>query len=142
MSELKNFNHLSTARTMAFLMVLQMILGLSLNFYFLRPILGFNDSIDVESLPIILGCAALTAIVISSINLVFGLLLPKEAMLKHLRSFISLMAFATVGIAFSAYEYAQLSEYVTYLVYNYSADSGAVSSANDVTKKSFGNRKK
>ena len=104
------------ARAIAGLMLLQMILGIALNFYFLKPVLGYDGSVPNDQITQILGVATLVALLISSINLMFGLLLPKQVTTNHNKLFMTLMAFATVGISLCAVEYAQLSEYVSFLI--------------------------
>lgn len=105
----------SIARLLACLMLVQMILGIVLNFHFLKPILKYDGSTSAQELIFILGCATLVALIISSLNLIFSLLLPKERVSKHNSMFITTIALATVGIALCANEYAKLSEYVVFL---------------------------
>ncbi|MBQ4863238.1 DUF4386 family protein [Pseudoalteromonas sp. MMG013] len=115
MSSIYYPNHKVAAKTIAGLMLLQMALGLLLNFYFLTPILTFDDSASIEEITVILGCATLVALLISAMNLVFGLLLPKSRIKEYEGTFISLIVLAAVGIALCAYEYAKLAEYVSFL---------------------------
>ncbi|MBQ4847532.1 DUF4386 family protein [Pseudoalteromonas sp. MMG005] len=115
MSSIYYPNHKVAAKTIAGLMLLQMALGLLLNFYFLTPILTFDGSASIEGITVILGCATLVALLISAMNLVFGLLLPKSRIKEHEGTFISLIVLAAVGIALCAYEYAKLAEYVSFL---------------------------
>lgn len=118
MSLLNNSNK-SIARLLACLMLVQMILGILLNFHFLKPILRYDGSVSAQQLTFILGCATLLALIISSLNLAFGLLLPKDRVNRDNGMFVSLIALATVGIALCAVEYAKLSEYVVFLTTSY-----------------------
>ena len=68
MSLLNNRNK-SIARLLACLMLVQMILGIVLNFYFLKPILRYDGSVGTQELIYILGSATLVALIISSLNL-------------------------------------------------------------------------
>ncbi|OHU85688.1 MULTISPECIES: DUF4386 family protein [Pseudoalteromonas] len=111
----KSLTRTQSARIIAIMMLLQMVLGLLLNFYFLKPILVYNGEPPISDLTSILGGATLVALMISTMNLAFGLLIPKESINQHSSLFITIVVFATVGIAMCAYEYAQLSEYVIYL---------------------------
>lgn len=122
MSTIENVNTRLAAKTIAGLMVLQMVLGILLNFYFLKPLLTYDGSASVEEITFILGCATLVAILISSINLMFGLLLPKSRIETFSRTFTFLIVFAAVGIALCAVEYAKLAEYVTYLSSSFASD--------------------
>lgn len=115
MSNLTHQNYKSASRVIAGLMLLQMGLGILLNFYFLKPVLQYDNSVSPESLNFILGVAMLSALLVSSINLAFGLLLPRSDIKKHFKTFVFLIVFASVGIAMCAYEYAKLSEYVSFL---------------------------
>lgn len=115
MSTINQHNDQFNAKTIAGLMLVQMTLGLLLNFYFLKPVLAYDGSASVEEITFILGCATLVALLISSINLAFGLLLPKTRIKEYHRTFIFLIVFASVGIALCAYEYANLAEYVSFL---------------------------
>lgn len=115
MSTVNQHNYQFNAKAIAGLMLVQMALGLLLNFYFLRPILAYDGSASVNEVTFILGCATLAALLISSINLVFGLLLPKDRIKEYHRTFTFLIAFASVGIALCAYEYANLAKYVSFL---------------------------
>lgn len=115
MSSIYYPNHKVAAKRIAGLMLLQMALGLLLNFYFLTPILTFDGSASIEEITVILGCATLVALLISAMNLVFGLLLPKSRIKEYEGTFISLIVLAAVGIALCAYEYAKLAEYVSFL---------------------------
>ncbi|WP_199608735.1 hypothetical protein [Flocculibacter collagenilyticus] len=110
-----NLNPTHSARIIAIMMLLQMVLGLLLNFYFLKPILAYNGETLVSDLTSILGGATLVALMISTMNLAFGLLIPKKSINQHTTLFITIVVFATIGITLCAYEYAKLSEYVTYL---------------------------
>ena len=125
------------AKILASLMLLQMILGIILNFIFLKPILSFNGTASTDELTFILGFATLTALVISSMNLSFGLLLPKDKTNQHNRLFITLIVFASIGITLCAYEYAQLTEYVSFMFHHYMTDAGSNSLAVDYMKKSL-----
>lgn len=102
-------------KAIAGLMLIQMALGLLLNFYFLRPVLRYDGSTPVESVTFILGCATLTALVISAINIAFGLLLPQQKIKQHWRTFVFLLVLATVGLTLCAYEYARLAESISFL---------------------------
>ena len=119
MTDLNNLTQRHAARTIGALMLIQMVLGLLLNFYFLKPILRYDGSLSVDETTLILGCATLCALIISSLNLVFGLLLPPNQLKKYFRTFIAMVVFASIGMAFSVYEYAQLSEYVSFLTTTY-----------------------
>jgi len=111
-----------TARLLASLMLLQMVLGLLLNFFFLKPILSFDGTTSSEELTFILGVATLVALLISSLNLGFGLLLPKNKVNQCYRLFILLIVFASVGISLCVYEYARLAEYVSFLSNTHAVD--------------------
>ena len=124
------FNNQPAIKAMAALMLMQMLLGLLLNFYFLKPILSFDGSTTTDELNTILGGATIVALVISALNIVFGLLLPKAVTEFYSRTFTMLLAIATVGITLCAYEYAQLAEYVTFLTTYYQENSTL-----EVTKK-------
>lgn len=115
----------NSARLLASLMLGQMVFGIILNFHFLKPILRYDGTVSAEQLTFILGCATLLALVVSSLNVVFGLLLPKVKIKEHPGLFITLIAFASIGIAMSANEYAKLSEYVVFLSSTYSFDAAA-----------------
>ncbi|CAM4046034.1 hypothetical protein BIW53_10600 [Pseudoalteromonas byunsanensis] len=107
-------NHIS-AKALAGLMLVQMALGLLLNFYFLKPILRYDGSTSVEEITFILGCATIVALIISAINIAFGLLLPQEKTKEYWRTFVFLIVFAGAGLTLCAYEYAQLAKYVSFL---------------------------
>ena len=131
---LLNSSNKSIARFLACLMLVQMILGIVLNFYFLKPILRYDGSVSTQELIYILGSATLVALIISSLNLVFGLLLPKDRVSRHGGMFITLIALAAVGIALSTVEYAKLSEYVVFLTGGY-LDAGSSSETFEPLKK-------
>lgn len=124
----------SIARLLAFLMLAQMVLGIVLNFHFLKPIMKYDSTANAQDLVFIVGCATLVALFISSLNLTFGLLLPRDRVIKHSSTFITLIALATVGIALCAYEYAKLSEYVVFLTTTYT-DIGATNVAIEPLRK-------
>ncbi|MCC2606784.1 hypothetical protein [Planctobacterium marinum] len=115
MSTTNYFSDNRAAKILASLMLIQMAMGLILNFHFLKPILRFDGSATSEELNFILGCATLVALLISSINLIFALLLPKERVIEHTEIFVPIIVFATAGITLCAVEYARLAEYVTFL---------------------------
>jgi len=123
MSTIIQHNDQFNAKAIAGLMLVQMTLGLLLNFYFLRPVFAYDGSTPVEDISIILGCATLVALLNSSINLAFGLLLPITRIKNYYRTFTSLIVFASVGIALCAYEYANLAEYVTFIASPFANDS-------------------
>ncbi len=133
MSILNNVSDNYRAKTLAGLMLTQMALGILLNFHFLSPILRYDGSMATQEVIFILGFATLLALLISSLNLVFGLLLPKDRVKQQQSTFIALVVFAGVGIALCATEYAQLSKYVAFLTSTYSFDAGA----NDATLEHF-----
>ena len=116
------YRHRQAANTIAVLMLVQMVLGLLLNFYFLKPIFKYDGTTASESIHFVLGCATLIALFISSINLALGLLLPKAQITQQIRTFILLVIFAGVGIALCAGEYAQLAKYVTFLPNSFEGD--------------------
>lgn len=128
-------NNKSSARLLASLMLTQMVFGILLNFHFLKPILRYDGTVPAEQLSFILGSATLLALVISSLNVVFGLLLPKAKTKEHRDLFIALIAFASIGIAMSATEYAKLSEYVVFLSSTYSFDVAASDTTLEYLKK-------
>ncbi|MDO6444608.1 hypothetical protein Q4493_02350 [Colwellia sp. 1_MG-2023] len=133
MSLLNNSNK-SIARLLACLMLVQMLLGIVLNFYFLKPILRYDGSVGTQELIYILGSATLVALIISSLNLVFGLLLPKDRVSRQSGMFITLIVLAAVGVALSTVEYAKLSEYVVFLTGGY-LDAGSSSETFEPLKK-------
>lgn len=114
-----------SARLLASLMLGQMVFGILLNFHFLSPLLRYDGTLSGEQLTFVLGSATLLALVISSLNVVFGLLLPKEKTQEHSSLFTTLIVFASIGIAMSANEYANLSEYVVFMSSTYSFDTSA-----------------
>ena len=118
-------NNRFNANALAGLMLLQMVLGILFNFVFLRPILGYDGSTSSEELSFILGCATLAALFISSINIAFGLLLPKDKTQEYFRTFVFLIVFATAGLTLCAHEYAQLGESITFLTSPAAADPNA-----------------
>lgn len=122
MNMLKQSEGKNLAKLLASLMLAQMVLSILLNFYFLKPILRYDGTVAAEQLTFILGCATLLTLVVSSLNLVFGLLLPKAKIKEQQGLFITLIAFASIGIAMNASEYANLSNYVVFLSSNYLAD--------------------
>lgn len=135
MDMLRRDNNKSSARLLASLMLGQMVIGILLNFHFLSPVLRYDGTLSTEQLTFILGCATLLALVVSSLNLVFALLLPKEKIKEHSGLFVTLIAFASVGIAMSANEYAKLSEYITFLSSSYSFDEAARDTTLEYMKK-------
>ena len=125
MSTTLHSNNRFNANAMAGLMLLQMVLGILLNFVFLRPILGYDGSTSNEELSFILGFATLAALLISSINIAFGLLLPKDKTQEYFRTFVFLIVFAAAGLTLCAHEYAQLGETITFLTSPAAADPNA-----------------
>jgi hypothetical protein len=125
MSTTLHSNNRFNANALAGLMPLQMVLGILLNFVFLRPILGYDGSTSNEELSFILGCATLAALFISSINIAFGLLLPKDKTQEYFRTFVFLIVFAAAGLTLCAHEYAQLGETITFLTSPAAADPNA-----------------
>lgn len=109
------FKKCTSSKAIGCLMLLQMALGLLLNFYYLKPILAYDNETPIEVINTILGVATLLALVVSALNLVFGLLLPKQQIKRQFRTFRVLVLLATAGIVMCANEYAQLSKYVTFL---------------------------
>ncbi|NMP30656.1 hypothetical protein HII17_03690 [Thalassotalea sp. M1531] len=135
MNMLRQDNNKNSARLLASLMLGQMVFGILLNFHFISPVLKYDGTLSAEQLTFILGCATLLALVISSLNVVFGLLLPKSKIKEHSGLFIALIAFASIGIAMSANEYAKLSEYVVFLSSTYSIDAAASDTTLEYMKK-------
>ncbi|MFC3092933.1 hypothetical protein DRW07_01770 [Alteromonas sediminis] len=122
MQMLKQEKDMRLARVLASLMLAQMVIGILLNFHFLKPLLRYDGSVPAEQLTFVLGCATLLAMFVSSLNVAFGLLMPKAKVKEHQGMFIALIAFASIGVAMSASEYAKLSEYVAFLSSTYSVD--------------------
>lgn len=119
MSTIQNQKSQSGAKAIALLMLIQMALGLLLNFYFLKPVLRYDGSAPIETITFILGCATLVALIISAINIAFGLLLPQEKIKEHWQTFVFLIVFAAAGLTICAYEYARLAESITFLSSNF-----------------------
>ena len=135
MNMLRKDKNKNSARLLASLMLSQMVVGILLNFQFISPVLRYDGTLSAQQLTFILGCATLLAMVISSLNVVFGLLLPKDNTKEHSGLFIMLIAFASIGIAMSANEYAKLSEYVVFLSSSYSIDAAASDTTLEYMKK-------
>ncbi len=135
MNMLRKDNNKNSARLLASLMLSQMVIGILLNFHFISPVLRYDGTLSAQQLTFILGCATLLALVISSLNVVFGLLLPKDNTKAHSGLFVMLIAFASIGIAMSANEYAKLSEYVVFLSSSYSIDAAASDTTLEYMKK-------
>lgn len=104
----------NSARLVGSLMLAQMIFGILLNFFILTPILKLDAQSVTSSLPYLVGFSTLLALLLSSFNIAFGLLLPRSMTQRTSRTFMFMVIFASVGFVLCALEYINMTKYVSY----------------------------
>ena len=106
---------MKSARIIGVLMLVQLVFGILLNFYFLKPILTLNAQSIASNLSFLLGFSTILALLLSSFNIAFGVLL-QRVINDHTNSIIKLVIiFASVGFTLCALEYAKMTEYVSFV---------------------------
>ena len=87
---------MKNARLIGILMLIQLGFGILLNFFFLKPILNLDAQSVTATLPYLVGFSTLLALLLSSLNIAFGLLLPKEITQHFNNTFILIIIFFLV----------------------------------------------
>ena len=107
---------LTTAQLVGCLFLFQLAGGIFLNFFMLKPIFTGTNNSGFE-ISTIMGLATLLAIALSSINLITTLLCHKNFSRTQSKHFLLTIAFATIGIAFTAVEYTRTAEFSAIVSY-------------------------
>ena len=97
------------------LMLIQMGLGVFLNFFLLQPILSMGAEGLAAGMSGLLGFSTLLALALSSLNILYVQLLPRTVSSTFPNSTTLVIVFATAGFGLCAVEYAKLTEYVSYV---------------------------
>ncbi len=106
-------------------MLTQMGLGIFLNFFLLQPILSLDADALSAGMPLLLGFSTLLALVLSSFNILYVLLLPRTVTSIFQNSTTLIIIFAAAGFVLCAVEYVKLTEYLSYageLIIQFGAD--------------------
>lgn len=96
------------------LMLIQMGLGVFLNFFLLQPILSLGVEGPAAGMSGLLGFSTLLALALSSLNILYVQLLPRTVKSTFPNSTTLVIVFATAGFGLCAVEYVKLTEYVSY----------------------------
>lgn len=119
------------------LMLTQVIFGILLNFFMLTPILKMDAQSVTSSLSFLVGFSTILALVLSSFNIVCGLLLPKAVTHNTSRTFILMMIFASAGFVLCALEYIKMTEYVSYATQIFQQSSDAITAGQESFRKTL-----
>lgn len=103
-----------SARIIGVLMLIQVTLGILLNFFILKPILNLDPQSVMSNIQYLVGFSTLLALLLSSFNISCGLFLPKDITQHPSRTFVFLIIFASAGFVLCALEYIRMTEYVSY----------------------------
>lgn len=96
------------------LMLAQMMLGISLNYSLLQPILKMDAENFSAGMPYIIGLSTLLALLLSSFNILYAQLLPRAVTSAFRNTTTLIIVFAAAGFVLSAVETVKLTEYVSY----------------------------
>lgn len=96
------------------LMLAQMMLGISLNYSLLQPILKMDAENFSTGMPYIMGLSTLLALLLSSFNILYAQLLPRAVRSAFRSTTTLIIVFAATGFVLCAVEYVKLTEYVSY----------------------------
>ena len=107
---------LTTAQIIGCLLLFQLAGGIFLNFFMLKPIFAgaAGDGIQITT---IMGIATLLALILACINLIVPLLCHQRFSVKTPKHYFLTLAFATIGITFTAVEYTRTAEFSAMLAY-------------------------
>lgn len=125
------------ARLIGILMLAQVTFGILLNFFILTPILTLDAQSVTANLSYLVGLSTLLALVLSSFNIVCGLLLPRPIIQHASHTFVFLMIFASVGFILCALEYINMTQYVSYVSSLAEQPSNAVTADKELFRKAF-----
>lgn len=137
--ELKKTNtqFAKNARIIGILMLLQLVFGILLNFFFLKPILNMGTQSITVNLSFLVGFSTLLALLLSSFNIAFGLLLPRAITDQVKNSVNLIIIFASVGFALCALEYIKMTEYVSYASSLIQQTSETITSEQEILRKTL-----
>lgn len=130
---------MKNARVIGSLMLAQLVFGIFLNFFLLKLIFNFDAQSSQDSLHYLIGSCTLLALLLSSFNIFYGLLIPRSNTKGTDNGIILIVILACVGFMLCTLEYIKMTEYITYASSLAHQPSESITAGHELIRKTLAN---